>query len=109
MVPEFRGHVSKSGQSAEHRRSYGIGPNHRVHFYNHGHEARYHGYEKIHQYQPITRDYSPRGYRSYHEYKQIYEYDDPWEYSDYIDYRPRLQKHRRKANGRFIKVQSKLV
>lgn len=100
--------VSNKTDSEKEGRSYGIGPNHQVHFYDYVHEAKYHSYEKIHCYQPISKDYVSREYTLCHEYKRVHEYADPWEYLDYVDYRPNLKRCRRKPKGStYVKVKPK--
>lgn len=103
--------VSNKTDSEKEGRSYGIGPNHQIHFYDYVHEAKYHSYEKIHCYQPISKDYVSRESREYtlcHEYKRVHEYADPWEYLDYVDYRPNLKRCRRKPKGStYVKVKPK--
>lgn len=109
MLPEVHVvPVSNKTDSKREGRSYGIGPNHQVHFYDNVHEAKYHSYEKIHCYQPISKDYVSRDYTLCHEYKRVHEYDDPWEYFDYVDYRPNLKRCRCKPKGStYLKVKPK--
>lgn len=100
--------IPLSPEAVIDRRSYEIGPSRRVHFYNHAREPKYRDYDKIHQYEPNIRDYTIRGYDSYHEYSHVHAYEDPWEYFDYIDYRPHLKRHRSKSKKvQYVKVKSK--
>lgn len=100
--------VPASKESTKESRTFRIGPNHRVHTYDYVHEARYHSYENIHLYQPISKDYVSRDYPFCHEYSRVHEFDDPWEYFDYVDYRPHLRRYRRKEKGNtYVKVKPK--